>query len=163
MPEEQELVVPGRKAPALGDMLNADGNMKTSKEISPIPDEELAAAAGIDSESEEEPESESEEVAEEFDPNEIVEITDENLVGKTPDELAKMDLAVLKMLAKNAQIVPLAAKSFYLGGSPDDATKTFTGADGKPLTGDALIEKGFEVAGYSDLQKMLATANKLNN
>jgi hypothetical protein len=92
MLEEQELVVPGRQAPALDEMLNADGSMKTNNAIAPIPDEELAAAAGIDSdsESEEEPESESDEVVEEVDPNEIVEITDENLVGKTPDELAKM-------------------------------------------------------------------------
>ena len=84
-------------------------------------------------------------------------------VALKPDELAKMDLPILQMLSKNAQIVPLVARSVYLGGSPDDVTKTLTGKDGKPLTGDALIEKGFEVSGYGDLNKMIASANSNKN
>lgn len=83
-------------------------------------------------------------------------------VAIKPDELAKMDLTILKMLSKNAQIVPLVAKAIYLGGSPDDVAKTFTGTDGKPLTGDALIERGFEAAGYGDLNKMLASGKTKN-
>jgi hypothetical protein len=60
------------------------------------------------------------------------------------DELAKMDLPVLKMLANNAR----------RGGEFADVQE-FTGTDGKPLTGDALTEAGFAAAGYDDLRKMV--------
>lgn len=84
----------------------------------------------------------------------------EDGVAVKPDDLQKMDLPVLKVLARNATLIPLSARAKYFGGSPDDVKK-FVAADGKtPLTGDELVEAGMEAAGYDDLNKMIARATK---
>jgi hypothetical protein len=78
----------------------------------------------------------------------------------TPDELKKFDMPTLKILAKNAQALPLVARAVYKGegGGPDE--KSFLGKDGKQLTGDAMTEAGMIAAGYGDLNKMMV-AHKL--
>jgi hypothetical protein len=81
-------------------------------------------------------------------------------VACKPEELQKMELPVLKLIARNAATIPLTARARYFGGSPDDVKK-FVAADGKtPLTGAALVEAGFDAAGYDDLDKMIARATK---
>jgi hypothetical protein len=60
----------------------------------------------------------------------------------------------LRILSRNAKTDPAAARQVYAGGAPDELKK-FIGADGKPLSGDALVEAGFAAAGYTDINKMI--------
>jgi hypothetical protein len=81
----------------------------------------------------------------------------EDGTANTPEDLKKMDLSVLKILAKNAQALPLVAKAVYKGiGTPPNEKTIPLGKDGKALTGAALTEAGLMVAGYDDLEKMIA-------
>ena len=73
------------------------------------------------------------------------------------DELAKMDLPLLKFAARNAQVLPTVAKGIYTGTGvgPEEKNLTKLGKDGKPvnLEGTELIVKAWE--GF-DLNKMIA-------
>lgn len=77
------------------------------------------------------------------------------------EELEKLDIAFLKFAAKNSPIIPTQAKLTYsgTGNPPKEIPK---GADGKPLTGDALMTASLEAAGYDDIDKMIARATSKN-
>jgi hypothetical protein len=76
------------------------------------------------------------------------------------DELQKMDLGTLQILAVNAPQLPTQAAHVYKGdgGKP----RIPTGADGKALTGNALVEAAYEAGGYGSLQEMNARHNQSN-
>lgn len=75
----------------------------------------------------------------------------------TPDELKKFDMPTLKILAKNAQVLPLEARAVYKGAGGGPTGKELPkGRDGKEISGEARTT--FELSEkYSDLNKMLAT------
>lgn len=76
----------------------------------------------------------------------------------TSEDLKKMDLSILKIVSKNAQILPLRARAAYTstGTGPDE--KELKGADGEPLTGSALVSKAWE-GKYGDLSKMISESS----
>jgi hypothetical protein len=78
------------------------------------------------------------------------------------DELAKMDLPLLKFAARNAQILPTIAKATYSGtGNPPEVQFTKKDKDGKEiaLSGSELIQKAW---GGLTLEKMMAAGTTAN-
>ena len=74
-------------------------------------------------------------------------IIGEDGLGVKEDDLKKMDLPLLKALARNAQPLPTVAKATYTGtGTPPEESKFTKMVDGKavPLHGDELMHKAYE-------------------
>ena len=76
--------------------------------------------------------------------------------GYKSDELAKLDLPLLKVLARNSQVLPTVAKTIYTGtNAPDETIFMKKNAKGENvrLEGSELIQKAW---GNLSLEKMIA-------
>lgn len=78
----------------------------------------------------------------------------EDGVAYNLEELQKLELPMLKFAAKNAQVIPTTARATYAGSGKPGKTIP-VGADGKPLTGDALTTSAWEEK-YGDIDQMIA-------